>query len=324
MRGTRREWVNGDATMRDAVEQPERSNTPPDGGDNERHGDGLSSIKLAVVQTDNVKQKLETCALDLHSSNTLVKAAIAEGGSGSPPWARQSLESNEKAQLDVQECADDVHEVARTLTNGIGEMADQTRIALLETREALARSRADLENAQEGEISARLLALHDPLTGLANRILFDDRLMQAIAVAKRHERTLAVMFLDLDRFKYINDTRGHDVGDRVLTELATRLTQHTRDEDTVCRNGGDEFLFLLMNPQGRENIGRIAGFLANSIAQPIDPGGLPLTIRVSIGIAVYPEHGTTAEQLIKNADAAMYRAKTNSVGWVISSASEGE
>jgi two-component system cell cycle response regulator len=152
-------------------------------------------------------------------------------------------------------------------------------------------------------------ALYDSMTGLPNRGLFDDRLAHAIALATRHAWTLAVMFLDLDRFKCINDTHGHAVGDGVLKEVAKRLLQHARDEDTVCRNGGDEFLYVLMNPRGGENIQRIAESLVKAIGQPIDMGELRPVIKASIGIAIYPDNGTTGEQLIRNADAAMYRAK---------------
>src|SRR3984893_10086112 len=167
-------------------------------------------------------------------------------------------------------------------------------------------------------------ALYDSTTGLPNRDLFDDRLTHAIALATRHSWTLAVMFLDLDRFKCINDTHGHAVGDEVLKEVAKRLLQHTRDEDTVCRNGGDEFLYLLMNPQGSENIERIAGALLKTIGQPIEMGDLQLVIKASIGIAVYPEDGTTGEELIRNADTAMYRAKKTMIGCMRFSALETE
>jgi two-component system cell cycle response regulator len=166
--------------------------------------------------------------------------------------------------------------------------------------------------------------LHDSTTGLPNRDLFDDRLTHAIALAKRHTWMLAVMFLDLDRFKCINDTHGHAVGDGVLKEVANRLLQHTRDEDTVCRNGGDEFLYLLMNPQGSENIERIAAALLKTIGQPIDMGDLQLVVKASIGIAVYPENGTTGEQLIRNADTAMYRAKKTTIGSMFFNALETE
>jgi two-component system cell cycle response regulator len=163
-------------------------------------------------------------------------------------------------------------------------------------------------------------ALYDSMTGLPNRDLFDDRLAHAIALATRHAWTLAVMFLDLDRFKCINDTHGHAVGDGVLKEVAKRLLQHARDEDTVCRNGGDEFLYVLMNPRGDENIRRIAESLVESIGQPIDMGELQPAIKASIGIAIYPDHGATGEQLIRNADAAMYRAKTRMNGCAFFSA----
>jgi two-component system, cell cycle response regulator len=151
--------------------------------------------------------------------------------------------------------------------------------------------------------------LHDSTTGLANRNLFDDRLSQAIALAKRHAWMLAVMFIDLDRFKCINDTHGHAVGDVVLKEVARRLSQHARDEDTVCRSGGDEFLYLVMNPRGSENIERIARNLSTAIARPIDAGDLQPVVTASIGIAVYPGDGTSGEELIRKADTAMYRVK---------------
>ncbi len=147
------------------------------------------------------------------------------------------------------------------------------------------------------------------MTGLPNRTLFDDRLTQAIAGAERHGWTLAVMFLDLDRFKIVNDTHGHAAGDSVLTTVARRLLSHARDEDTVCRNGGDEFLYLLINPTGRENVARIAGLVRTAIAHPIDLGALQLEITPSIGIAIYPDHGMSGDRLVAAADAAMYRAK---------------
>ncbi len=150
------------------------------------------------------------------------------------------------------------------------------------------------------------------MTGLPNRSLFDDRLSHAIALAKRHDWTLAVMFLDLGR-RSIDGTPGLAGGDRVLKEMGKRLLQHTRAEDTVCRNGGDDFLYLLMNPQGSENIRKIAGNLLKNLAKPIDTGDHPRqVITARIGIACYPEHGTTGEQLIRNADMAKRRVKSSS------------
>jgi two-component system, cell cycle response regulator len=158
--------------------------------------------------------------------------------------------------------------------------------------------------------------LHDITTGLPNRNLFNDRLTHAIALAKRHTWTLAVMFLDLDRFKCINDAYGHAVGDEVLKGVGKRLLQRARDEDTVCRNGGDEFLYLMMDPRGSGNIERIAEALLEAIGQPIDLGDLQPVINASLGIAIYPDDGTSEEELIKNADTAMYRAKKAGVGCI--------
>jgi diguanylate cyclase (GGDEF)-like protein len=157
-------------------------------------------------------------------------------------------------------------------------------------------------------------ALHDSLTGLPNRELFDDRLAHAIALADRHDWTLAVMFLDLDQFKSLNDAHGHTAGDAALKAIAQRLMLYVRDEDTVCRNGGDEFLYLLMNPRGKKNVEHIADSVLRTIAQPVLIADRELTIKASIGIAVYPEHGTRGEQLIARADAAMYLAKQHPRG----------
>jgi diguanylate cyclase (GGDEF)-like protein len=166
-----------------------------------------------------------------------------------------------------------------------------------------------LAASRSAELTASQLAMHDQMTGLPNRALFDDRLAQAIAGADRHGWMLAVMFLDLDRFKHVNDTYGHAAGDLVLKVLAKRLMSHARDEDTICRNGGDEFLYLLINPRNVENVTRIAGLVLAAISTPINLGDREIVITPSIGIALYPDDGTSGELLIGNADTAMYRAK---------------
>ena len=188
--------------------------------------------------------------------------------------------------------------------------------ALTQSQAALANTEAALSAAQMEAHSAHVRALHDSLTGLPNRELFDDRLAQAISLANRHDWTLAVMFLDLDDFKSINDSHGHAVGDMVLKKISDRLLQQIRDEDSVCRNGGDEFLYLLMNPRGKENVARIADSVLKSISQPVAEGELQFVVRSSIGIAIYPDDGTSGEQLIANADSAMYRAKRHPRGFV--------
>jgi len=279
------------------------------------------AVELALEKSQDVKAKVEACADDLASANDIVKKKIAEGATTMS--AHTALANSERVESIVHECADDLHEVNETLTQGIDDLK-QIETDLIMSRNALADTEAALATAQEEEKKARLRALHDYTTGLPNRDLFDDRLAHAISLAERHHWTLAVMFLDLDRFKNINDTHGHAVGDSVLKEVAKRLLQHSRDEDTVCRNGGDEFLYLLMNPQGSENIERLADGVLKNIAQPIDVGDLHLVIKPSIGIAVYPDNGPTGEQLIRNADTAMYRAKNSMSGCVFFNARNGK
>lgn len=153
------------------------------------------------------------------------------------------------------------------------------------------------------------LAHHDALTGLPNRILFYDRLNQAIARSRREREVFGVLFLDLDGFKQINDIQGHDAGDALLREVAKRLVACVRDSDTVARMGGDEFTVILCNGQTPENIERVARKIIDVIDSPFLLHGKSCSVSVSIGISFYPKHGTTPDQLVKLADSAMYAAK---------------
>ena len=155
----------------------------------------------------------------------------------------------------------------------------------------------------------RHMAFHDALTDLPNRALLMERLGRQIAVAAREQRILAVMFLDLDRFKFVNDNLGHDVGDDVLKTVAQRLLALVRQVDTVARLGGDEFVVLLENPAGRDQVALIAKRIVTAINEPMEFRGKVAQVGTSIGVAVYPDDGSTGADLIKNADAAMYAAK---------------
>ena len=280
-----------------------------------------ASLVLAVDQTHEVKEKLELCADNLGSSNDVAKQRKAEGASSLS--ADKTLANNERVQREVQECANDLFALTETLIDGIAEVREQARMALAESQDALAQTEAALVraqalvSAQEEQKMAHRRTLRDSATGLPNRELFDDRVTHAIALARRHDWTLAVMFLKLDGFKGSRDAPGHAEASRASKEIGKRLLQRARAEDTVCRNSDDELLYLLVNPQGSENVGRIAAGLLKSIAQPIDMGEHPQrAINANIGIASYPEDGTTAEQLIINADIAMRRAKSTSNGYV--------
>lgn len=152
-------------------------------------------------------------------------------------------------------------------------------------------------------------AFHDALTGLANRITFDNDLHLAIEQKYRHDRQLAILFLDLDRFKIINDTLGHAAGDKLLQEVAERFRGCVRKSDTLARLGGDEFAILLFELDHTNTALTVARKLAETIAKPLHVSGHDLSLSTSIGISVYPNDGMDAETLIKNADTAMYRSK---------------
>lgn len=167
----------------------------------------------------------------------------------------------------------------------------------------------DITQRKQAEEIIRYQAFHDQLTGLPNRMLFSDRLSVSLANARRNQGKLAVMFLDLDRFKTINDTLGHAVGDRLLQEVAQRLTNCLREVDTVARWGGDEFTLLLPQMSFREDAANIAGRILAALKPTFHIEQHPLHASSSIGIALYPCDGEDAETLLKNADAALYRAK---------------
>src|SRR4029077_13649334 len=154
-------------------------------------------------------------------------------------------------------------------------------------------------------------AQHDFLTGLPNRMLFTDRVTQAIALAQRHVKKVAVLFLDLDGFKHINDSLGHPFGDKLLQSIVKRLLDCVRGSDTVSRQGGDEFVVLLSEMEQSEDAALTARRMLKAVAEahPLDQHDPHLT--TSIGVSVYPDDGLDAETLIKNADTAMYQAKEN-------------
>jgi diguanylate cyclase (GGDEF)-like protein/PAS domain S-box-containing protein len=167
----------------------------------------------------------------------------------------------------------------------------------------------DITERKQAEERIRQLAYYDPLTGLPNRVLYNDRLSLALAHAQRTGETLAVLFLDLDRFKDINDTLGHSIGDQLLKAVAERLTDSLRKEDTATRQGGDEFTLLLPGMTQAEDAARVAQKILEAVRKPLTLGGHELNITTSIGVALYPADGEDGETLLKNVDTAMYHAK---------------
>jgi diguanylate cyclase (GGDEF)-like protein/PAS domain S-box-containing protein len=172
----------------------------------------------------------------------------------------------------------------------------------------------DVSNQKEYETKLEFQANHDALTGLANRYLLTDRLNQAIAHATRDKRLLSLLFIDLDNFKTINDTLGHDIGDQLIQETAKRIQSIIRTGDTVARFGGDEFVVLLFAPEDEDYVSNVVQRISQEVTTSFPHGGQTLNIGSSIGIAMFPEDGLTAETLMMKSDRAMYRAKASNKG----------
>ena len=210
----------------------------------------------------------------------LVSAAVERFARGEPV-----------AKLDVTR-KDELGMLARSFNH----MQDQ----LNQQMTALEHSRQEMDQ----------LARHDAMTGLPNRRLFQERLDNALARSQRSGTRFALLFIDVDKFKSINDRWGHDAGDEVLKVIAKRLMSNTRKADAVARIGGDEFVVLLDSPSSREDIVAIAEKLLESVRSPIQHNGIELQVGFSIGISQYPDNGTTASELMTSADHAMYEAKS--------------
>lgn len=168
---------------------------------------------------------------------------------------------------------------------------------------------SDITEKWDKEQLIRQMALHDGLTGLPNRTLLMERLGLLIAISRRESRQIALMFLDLDGFKKVNDTFGHSIGDEVLKTVATRLSGLLRNSDTVARLGGDEFVLLLDNPESRENIAEIGSRVISILSEPMHFDGVEAHVGASVGIALFKDGTDSAETLFKRADVAMYAAK---------------
>ncbi len=167
----------------------------------------------------------------------------------------------------------------------------------------------DISERKETEERIRRLAHHDSLTGLPNRNLLTDRMELALARAARNRARMALLYVDLDRFKPINDALGHEAGDVVLRKVADRLVRCVRSSDTVSRVGGDEFVVVLESVTRREEAAIVARKIIEALAHPIDYRGIPCQIGASIGGALFPDDGTTLDEISKAADIAMYRVK---------------
>jgi diguanylate cyclase (GGDEF)-like protein/PAS domain S-box-containing protein len=207
---------------------------------------------------------------------------------GLPPGS--ILIRRDGAQLTIEDSAAPIHDRRGRVTGAVIVFHDVTQARAMSQRMSY-------------------LAHHDYLTDLPNRLLLDDRLAQAMSAAHRHQGQLAVLFVDVDRFKHINDSLGHAIGDELLLSIAGRLVAGVRGSDTVCRQGGDEFVILLSTIAHAEDAALSANKILTALGMPHRINNYDLQITVSMGIGVYPDDGTDAETLVKNADIAMLNAK---------------
>lgn len=173
---------------------------------------------------------------------------------------------------------------------------------------------ADISHTRIGTVRLQRKLYHDALTGLPNRLLLRDRLEMAIANAKRKGRKLAVVFIDLDHFKLVNDRYGHAIGDKLLVAVTERMATHIRESDTLSRQGGDEFILLLPDTERESDVEHTAERLVGSVTRPFLIDGHSLTIGASAGFALYPDDGQAIDQLLIKADLAMYAVKRSGRG----------
>ena len=243
-------------------------------------------------QAEHVKELVEQSAAELSGINTSLTREMKQ----------------EVPSINLYKAVQKSRAVEQKVHDASGKLAIVTRALSVEVGERQ-ELHQQLAEVTEQELVARHAALHDALTGLPNRSLFNDRLEHGLAQAKRLGLTLAVMFMDLDGFKAVNDKQGHDVGDALLQTVADRLKENTRDDDTVSRVGGDEFLYLVMGDNDTQTITHLAQKIVDCVQAPCLLSTGPICIKLSMGIARYPQDGDTAAALVKQADVAMYRAK---------------
>jgi diguanylate cyclase (GGDEF)-like protein len=264
----------------------------------------VSGELLAQVlgRSEHINVQIKQSAEELSSVNADIEHALAS--SDPLPGVKSTVDKSAAVVRQLQDASEELTAVTQALQI---EIRDRT---MVDHR---------LAAAFEQEAGSRNAALHDKLTTLPNRVLFSDRLEHGIAQAKRHRWNLAVMFVDMDKFKSINDTYGHLAGDAVLHTVAMRLKHTMRNDDTISRFGGDEFLCVLTELHEQDEIAMIAAKILKVIQAPccLRVGDLIVSpcLEASIGISVFPKDGASAVALINRADEAMYGAKASKSGF---------
>lgn len=244
---------------------------------------------------------------------------------GEQPAGSHTLElpaGPERVRAGVLECVTALGQLHSTLRAELLRR-QVLELQVFDAQTALAQTRSELAGTRAGEEQARHKALHDALTSLPNRSYFHERLDDALAKTPPLRQAFAVLYLDLDGFKAINDSHGHGVGDQVLGIVAQRLRRAIRVEDMVSRLGGDEFACLVMGLASQQQLKRLAAHLFDVVSAPVRLGELRLIVRPSIGIALCPDDGVTAQSLLDKADSAMYHAKREQIGYAFATQCKG-
>lgn len=255
-------------------------------------------------QSEEIRENVKAAANQLGSVNAVLKQ---EQKLPVPP-IEEVIIQNQEAEQKVVKAAEDLDQVnaelAKVVAKGLNIESE-----LMETKNELLEVRKDLSKSQAKEKKALELALHDPLTGLPNRLMFEQSLDHGLRQSKRHGWKLAIMLIDLDKFKSINDSYGHDIGDQVLITVAERLKAFIRGEDIISRWAGDEFVCVLLNTNLESDVIKTANKMVDLVSEDCNLEGIRLSVRASIGITMYPKDGKTADILFKKADRAMYKSK---------------
>lgn len=262
-----------------------------------------ASLGYVLRKNEKIKETVKDAAGELTSVNEALKQEEVP-----VEVIEQALTKNEDVEHKITKAAVDLKRVNTKLSKELADrLAIESELAAAKTE--LAEVHVDLLESRTKEEEAQKIALQDALTGLPNRVLFEQGLDHGLIQAKRHGWRLAVLFIDIDKFKSINDSYGHDAGDQVLVMVANRLKTFIRGEDRISRWGGDEFVCLLLEVKQEADMTCLAEKMTDRIAEPFEFNGNVFSIKVSIGIAIYPTNGETANILFKNADTAMYKAK---------------
>ena len=260
------------------------------------------SLTKVLKDSEHVHGIVKESADELASVNSVLNEELSN--QNHLPEVEAALEKSEAVEDKVQDASEKLTRVNRALKKEIKDLH------LMEH---------ELVKVMDKQKEALHASLHDALTGLPNRLLFKDRLEHGMVQVKRHGWTLAVMFLDLDKFKTINDTYGHAAGDAVLLTIAKRLKETARSDDTISRHGGDEFLYLLTEVNEAQDAAIVAKKIIKALQVSCDTSAGALKVKTSIGISIYPSDGTTVDALIMSADLAMYRAKQSKSGYAFAS-----